>query len=164
MPCLFKPDMHHTCLCIMPCLCEGCLPCCMLLSSLLLSLASVLFRSCEDSFDYVVRLLHGFGLLPSEISSNMTVTLDITTIFALLVVSMLSLCRATYHLVIKPPKYAMKQPLTFFTIRANRCLAMLPLCSAPLIALLVAGAVVVCSMLGHGYHGYLGISQYLLFN
>ena len=44
---------------------------------------------------------------------------------------------------------------------ANRCLAMLPLCSAPLIALVVAGALAGCSMLGHGYHG---ISQYLLFN
>ena len=29
---------------------------------------------------------------------------------------------------------------------------MLPLCSTPLIALLVAGAVSVCSMVGHGYH------------
>ena len=43
---------------------------------------------------------------------------------------------------------------------ANRCLAMLPLCSAPLIALLVAGEVEVCSMLEHGY---VGISQYPLF-
>ena len=32
---------------------------------------------------------------------------------------------------------------------ANRCLAMLPLCSAPLIALLVAGEDEVCSMLEH---------------
>ena len=53
MPCLIKPDMHHTWLCIMPCLCDGCLLCCLLLSGLLLSLASVSFRSCEDSFDYV---------------------------------------------------------------------------------------------------------------
>ena len=44
---------------------------------------------------------------------------------------------------------------------ANRCLAMLPLCSAPLIVLLVAGEDEVCSMLEHGY---VGISQYLLFN
>ena len=50
------------------------------------------------------RLLHGFNLLPSGISGKMTITLDITTIFAMLVVSMLSLCRATYHLFIKPPK------------------------------------------------------------
>ena len=38
---------------------------------------------------------------------------------------------------------------------------MLPLCSAPLIALLVAGEDEVCSMLEHGY---VGISQYLLIN
>ena len=50
------------------------------------------------------RLLHGLVLLPSGISGKMTVTLDLTTIFAVLVVSMLSLCRATYHLFIKPPK------------------------------------------------------------
>ena len=52
----------------------------------------------------LVRLLHGFGLLPSEISGKMTITLDLTTIFAMLVVLMLSLCRATYHLFIKPLK------------------------------------------------------------
>ena len=45
--------MHHTCLCSMPCVCGGCLLCCLFLSGLLLSLASVSFRSCEDSFDYV---------------------------------------------------------------------------------------------------------------
>ena len=55
LPChaLFKSDMHHTCLCIMPCVCGGCLLCCLFLSGLLLSLASVSFRSCEDSFDYL---------------------------------------------------------------------------------------------------------------
>ena len=50
-----------------------------------------------------VRLLHGSDLLPSGISGKMTITLDTTTIFDLLVVTMLSLCRATYHLFIKPP-------------------------------------------------------------
>ena len=50
-----------------------------------------------------VRLLHVLDLLPSGISGKMTVTLDLTTIFAMLVVSMLSLRRATYHLFIKPP-------------------------------------------------------------
>ena len=51
-----------------------------------------------------VRLLHGLVILPSGILGKMTVTLDLTTIFAMLVVSMLSLCRATYHLFLKPPK------------------------------------------------------------
>ena len=39
----------------------------------------------------LVCLLHGFSLLSSGISGKMTITLDITTIFVLLVVSMLSL-------------------------------------------------------------------------
>ena len=54
-----------------------------------------------------VRLLHGLVLLPCGISGKMTVTLDLTTPFALLVVSMLSLCHATYHLFIKPSQIAM---------------------------------------------------------
>ena len=52
----------------------------------------------------LVRLLHGLVLLPSGISGKMTVTLDLTTIIAMLVVSMLSLYHATYDLFIKPPK------------------------------------------------------------
>ena len=51
-----------------------------------------------------VRLLHGLGLLPSRISGKMTVTLDLITIIAMLVASMLLLCRVTYHLLIKPSK------------------------------------------------------------
>ena len=160
MPCIFKPDMHHTWLCIMPCLCDACLPCCLLLSGCASSNSSGYVALVRIRSTTLVRLLHGLVLLPSGISGKMTVTLDLTTIFAMLVVSMLSLCRATYHLFIKPPKLPW-QPLTFSTILANRCLAMLSLCSAPLIALLVAGAVVGCSMLEHGY---LGISQYPLFN
>ena len=30
MPCLIKPDMHHTCLHIVPCLCDVCSLCCLL--------------------------------------------------------------------------------------------------------------------------------------
>ena len=53
MPCIFKTGhasslvMHHAMFMLV------CLPCCLLLSGLLLSLASVSFQSCEDSFDYV---------------------------------------------------------------------------------------------------------------
>ena len=150
--------MHHTWLSILPCSCVVCLLCCVLLLDSSRFVAIVMIRSTTW-----VCLLHGLVLLPSGISGKMAVTLDLTTIIAMLVVSMLSLCRATYHLFIKPPKLPC-QPLTFSTILANRCLAMLPLFSAPLMALLVAGAVAGCSMLGHGYHGYHGISQYLLFN
>ena len=52
----------------------------------------------------LVHLLHGLVLLPSGISGKMTVTLDLITIFAMLVVSMLSLCHASYHLFIEPAK------------------------------------------------------------
>ena len=61
-------------------------------------------------------------------------------------------------LVYQASQYAMKRPLTFSTILANHCLAMLPLCSALLIALLVVGAVAGCAILGHGCLGYHNIS------
>ena len=48
--------------------------------------------------------------------------------------------------------YCHVKPLTHLVL-ANRCLAMLPLCSAPLIALLVAGEDEVCPCLEHGYVG-----------
>ena len=175
MPCLIKPDMHHTCLRTVQCLCGGCLPwlfapfwCCFFglvpitsrlwgsvrlrpfvffmdsffflagfqarwplpLISLLSLLASCFVLSlccatyhlftmppkppCQPltlspflanrCLTMLVRLHLGPNLLPSGISGKMTVTLDLTTIFAMLVVSMLSLSRATYHLFIKPPK------------------------------------------------------------
>ena len=88
----------------MPCLCDGCNHDVSFFSVALLLhssgyVAIVRFRSTT-----LVRLLRGLVLLPSGISGKMTVTLDLTTIFAMLVVSMLSLCRATYHLFLKPPK------------------------------------------------------------
>ena len=45
-----------------------------------------------------------------------------------------------------------------FTLPSNRCLAMLPLCSAPLIALLVAGEVEDCPMVDRIMLGYHNIS------
>ena len=130
MPCLIKSDMHHTCLCIMPCVCGGCLLCCLFLSGLLLSLASVSFRSCEDSFDSVY------------LSSSWTRSSSLRDFrqddrypgshyyhcYASCFV--LSLCCATYHLFIKPHKLPC-QPLTFSPFLANRCLAMLPLLLSP---------------------------------
>ena len=50
-----------------------------------------------------------------------------------------------------PPIFHVK-PLTHLVL-ANRCLAMLPLCSAHLIALLVAGEIEVYPCLEHGYVG-----------
>ena len=158
MPCLFKPDMHHTWLCIMPWLCDDCLPCRLLLSGLLLSLASfcsgvVRIRSTTSGC-----LLHGLVLLPRGISGKMTTTLDLTTIIAMLVASF-------YRYAALPICYSSSlpnchEPLTFDTFLANHCLAMLPLCSAPLIALLVACEVEDFSMVDRIL---VGISQYLLY-
>ena len=60
-------------------------------------------RSTKLGSSSPIRLLHGLILLPSGISGKMTVTLDLTTIIAMLVVLMLSLCRAPHNLFIKPP-------------------------------------------------------------
>ena len=74
-------------------------------------------------------------------------------------------CSFYYHAALPTTCYIMPPILpcqaSNHPFLANRCLAMLPLCSAPLIALLVAGEVEVCYM---SEHGYVGISQYLLFN
>ena len=89
---LFKPDMHHTCLCIMSCLCL-CIyhvvcffPVVLLLDSSYF-IAIVRIRSSTVGLASSVRLLHGLVLLPCGISGKMTATLDLTTIIAMLVVS-----------------------------------------------------------------------------
>ena len=143
----------------MPCVCGGCLLCCLFLSGLLLPLASVSFRSCEDSFDYI-RLSSSWTRSSSLRDLRQDDhTLEITSIFALLVARSVAMLRYL-PLAISCLPYC-HEPLTFVTFLANRCLAMLPLCSTPLIALLVAGEDEDCSMLDYVY---VGISQYLLFN
>ncbi|XBI91439.1 hypothetical protein VPH35_028755 [Triticum aestivum] len=74
----------------------------------------------------LVRLLHGFSLLSIGILGKMTITLDTTTIFATSCVDAIAMSRFL-PLVYQASQYAMKQLLTFFTIIANHCLAMLPL-------------------------------------
>ena len=122
LPCVASCSlvMHLTWMSIMPCyvLCVYHVvfffPVMLLLDSSYF-VAIVRIRSSTLGSSSPVRLLHGLDLLPSGISGKITVTLDLTTIIAMLVVSMLSLCRASYHLVIKPPKLPC-QPLTFFTL------------------------------------------------
>src|SRR6266496_2307400 len=97
--------MHHTWLSIMSCyvLCVYRVVCFFPVVLLLDSSCFIaIVRICSSTVgsSSPIRLLHGFDLLPSEISGKMTVTLDLTTIFAMLVVSMLSLCSASYHLSI----------------------------------------------------------------
>ena len=87
----------------------------------------------------------------------MIATLDLTTIIAMLVASF-------YRFVALPITCSSSlpnlpcQPLTFSPFLANHCLAMLPLCSAPLITLLVAGEVEDCSMVDRIMLGYYNIS------
>src|SRR3954468_5366752 len=78
--------------------------CCLFLSGLLLSLASVSFRSCEDSFDYVH--LSSSWTRSSSLRDLMQDdhTLEITSIFACqLLALLLCLCCDTYHFLIMPP-------------------------------------------------------------
>ena len=72
-----------------------CLPCCLLLSSLLLSLASVSFRSCEDSFDYVCSSSSWIRSSSLRDLRQDDHTLKITTIFAMLVCSLFGYANAT---------------------------------------------------------------------
>ena len=157
MPCLIKPDMHHTCLCIMPCLCLCIYHVVCFFPVLLLSSGNVAIVRIRSTTP--VRLLHGLVLLPSGISGKMTATLDLTTIIAMLVASFYRYATLPITCLSSHPKLPWTSNLWHLSY-ANRCLAMLPLCSAPLIALLVAGEVEDFSMVDRIL---VGISQYLLY-
>ena len=107
--------------------------------SVALLLASVSFRSCEDSFVY--SRLSSSWIRSSSLRDfrQDDHTLEITTIFAMLVCSLFCYAYATIPTTcLSCLLYCWTKPLTHLVL-ANHCLAMLPLCSAPLIALLVAG-------------------------
>ena len=76
---------------------------------LLISSGNVVFVRIRSTT--LVRLLHGLGLLPSRISGKMTVTLDLTTIFALLVVRSIAMSHYL-PLVISCLPYCHVKPLT----------------------------------------------------
>ena len=157
MPCLVKPDMHHTCLCIMPCLCSCIYHVVCFFPVLLLrsgNVAIVRIRSTTP-----VRLLHGLVLLPSGISGKMTATLDLTTIIAMLVASFYRYAALPITCLSSLP-YC-HEPLTFDTFPMQTVVWLCyRFCSAPLIALWVAGEVEDCSMVDRIM---VGISQYLLY-
>ena len=161
MPCIFKPDMHHTWLWIMPCLCVGCLLCCVLLFRCcffgLVPVTSCLWGPvCLRPF---VFFMESFFFLawfqarwPYPRNHFYLCLLDARS-FAMPMLRYLPLA-------ISSLPYCYAKPLTHLVL-ANRCLAMLPLCSAPLLALLVAGEDGVCSMLEHGLLlGYHNISYF----
>ena len=161
MPCLFKPDMHHTWLCIVPWLRDGCF-------TILFAFFSVLLlRVGSDNVAFVrirsttpVCLLHGLVLLPCGISGKMTIP-------SKSLLSLLASCSLFCYAAIPTTCYIM--PPIFPCQASNQ-----PCPSKPLFgyvtALLGPSYSIVscrwrlefCSMLEHGH--FVGISQYLLFN
>ena len=159
MPCLIKPDMHHTWLCIMSCSCVVCLPCCVLLLDSSRFIAIVRIRSSTLGSSSWLHLLHGLVLLPYGISGKMTATLDLTTIIAMLVASF-------YRYAALPITYSSSLPKlpwasNLFTLPSKPLLGYVTALLSPPIALLVAGEVEDFSMVERIL---VGISQYLLFN
>ena len=159
MPCLIKLDVHHTWLCILPCLCL-----CVYYVACFFRVASLV------SFGFVPELWGSIRLRPFFFFvDSFFFLVGSQARWPLPSISLLSLlasCSFYLYVVLPTTCHIMPlklpcQPLTFSPFLANRRLAMLPLCSAPLIVLLVAGEVEDCSMLEHVY---VGISQYLLFN
>ena len=105
-----------------------CLPCCLLLSGLLLSLASVSSGVVRIRSTTSVCLLHGFDLLPSGISGKMTIP-------SKSLLSLLASC-SLYRYVALPTTCYMMPPMlpcqaSNPPFLANRCLAMLPLLLSP---------------------------------
>ena len=157
MPCLIKPDMHHTWLCIMPCLCLCVYHVVCLFPVLLLSSGNVAIVRIHSTTP--VRLLHGLVLLPCGISGKMTATLDLNTIIAMLVDSFYAMLR--YLSLVLQAFQNCHEPLTFDTFPMQTVVWLCyRFCSAPLIALLVACEVEDFSMVDRIL---VGISQYLLY-
>ena len=116
-----------------------------LFTMLFASFRCLLLRVGSDNVEVVrirsttsVCLLHGLVLLPCGISGKMTIP-------SKSLLSLLASCSLFCYAYAAIPTtclsclpYCWTKPLTHLVL-ANRCLAMLPLCSAPLIALLVAG-------------------------
>ena len=73
MPCLIKLDMHHTCLCIMPCLCLCIYPVVCFFPVLLLCVISDNVAFVRILSTTSVCLLHGLVLLPCGISGKMII-------------------------------------------------------------------------------------------
>ena len=100
-------------LCIMPCSCVVCLPCCVLLLVSSCFVAIVRIRSSTLGSSSCLHLLHGLVLLPCGISGKMTATLDLTTIIAMLVASFY--CFAALHITCLSILPYCHEPLTFDT-------------------------------------------------
>ena len=158
MPCLIKPVMHHTCLCIMPCLCLCVYHVVCFFPVLVLSSGNVAIVRIRSTAP--VRLLHGLVLLPSGISAKMTATLDLTTIIAMLVASFYRFATLPIACSSSLP-YLPCQFLTFDTLPSKPLLGYVTALLSP------SYSIVSCRWswrLLQGGQDFVGISQHLLFN
>ena len=132
----------------MPCVCGGCLLCCLFLSGLLLWVSSgnVAFVRTRSSMS--VCLLHGLVLLPCGISGKMTIP-------SKSLLSLLASCSLFCYAVIPTTRFIMPPILpcqaSNHPFLANRCLAKLPLLLSPSYSVLVAGEDWSCSLLEHAF-------------
>ena len=150
--------MHHACLCIIPCSCVVCLPCCVLLFDSSCFVAIVRIRSSTLGSASSIHLLHGLVLLPCGISGKMTTTLDLTTIIAMLVASFYRFAALSITCLSSLP-YC-HEPLTFDTFPMQTVVWLCYRFAQP------SYSVASCRWswrLLHGGHDYVGISQYLLY-
>ena len=88
------------------------LPCCLFLSGVASSSCNVAIVRIRSTTP--VRLLHGLVALPSRISGKMTVTLDLTTIIAMLVASFYRYAALPTTCLSSLPNC--HEPLTFVTL------------------------------------------------
>ena len=159
MPCLIKPDMHHTWLCIMTCLCLVVYYVVCFFPVLLLRVSSenVVFVRIRSTM--FVCLLHGFVLLPCGISCKMTIP-------SKSLLSLLASCSLYCFVAIPTTCYIMPPILP--------CQASNPPCpSKPLFGYVTAllspsYSIVSCRWSWSSFHVgtwlLVGISQYLLLN
>ena len=132
-----------------------CLPCCLLLSGLLLSLASVSFQNCEDSFVYV-RLSSSWTRSSSYRDYRQDDHYPWYHFYLCLLVASFYRYAALPTTCLSFLPYCHVKPLTH--LPSKPLFGYVAACSAPLIVLLVAGAVEDCSMRDRIMLGYHNIS------
>ena len=123
--------LHHACLCIMSCSCVVCLPCCVLLFDSSCFVAIVRIHSSTFGSASSVHLLHGLVLLPCRISGKMTITLDLTTIIAMLVASSIAMLRYL-SLVLQASQFVMSAS-NLFTLPSKPLLGYVTAFAQPLL-------------------------------
>ena len=101
--------------------------------------AIVRIRSSTLGSSSWIHLLHGLVLLPSGISGKMTVTLDLTTIIAMLVASFYRY--AALPIICSSSLLNCHEPLTFDTLPSKPLLGYVTALLSPSYSVLVVGEV-----------------------